>query len=143
MFRFQFYIGTIEQLYRCADTLKVKNIIFAKKKTNLLTGESYAYNLINEEIYPYFRCGVLSNFNFKKFTTLKTEEQQIVTNGYSLNKYLKEKGYPLFINKETKNTILNTELSNIIENPKIVNYILKRESRYQNLKISKERKLSL
>lgn len=143
MLRYQFYIGTIKQLYRCSETKKIKNIIFTKKTVNLLTNESFAIDITEDSEYPYFRNGILSNFNFNKFRNLQIEEKQIVTNGYSLNKYLKEKGYPLFINKETKDTILNVEISNILKHPEIVNYISEKENRYQKQRFIKERKLSL
>ena len=138
MLRCQIYVGTIHKLWRVAEPDKIRNIIF-KKEFKLKN--SVAVDLFSNTIYPYFSGIMLSDWNFKYYEKLQLDEEYIVTYGYSLNSYLKNKGYPFILSDIDIDTIINEELEFIKKDFIITNYILNREN-MDNRKNEKEKYLS-
>ena len=141
MLRCQIYVGTILKLLRVEEPAKIKNIIF-KKEINFKTFKNFvACDLISGKIYPYFSGKTLSDWNFKYYHDIQLEEGEIVTNGYSLNSYLKNRGYPFILNDEHIINIINEEINLIKGDVTIGDYILYKEN-MNNLDSEKEKYLS-
>lgn len=112
--RFNLYVGNLQQLFRIKNEQDIRKIVFLKKTNNLINGETKAIDICTSREYPYFKNGLLTSHNFKLYSDLHDDKSIVVRNSYCLNKYLKSRGYPLFIDDNMLDKIVNNEVSNIL-----------------------------
>ena len=141
MLRYQIYIGTIYQLHRISEEEKISNIIFKKKISHHFSKNNTAIDLKTKQEYPLFSNGVLSHHNYIEYNQLQNLERQIVTNEYSLNNYLKNRKYPIFLKSSDIEKILTTELERISDNLAISTILLIRENKLKSFDSEKEKVL--
>lgn len=107
-------IGNLQKLFKLETEKDMGKIVFSKKIINIFTGRINAIDITDSTEYPFFRNGPLSSSNFKLYSSLHDDKSVVVKNGYSLNRYLKSKGYPLFLKSDDISRFIECDLLDVM-----------------------------